>query len=117
MSGLRITVRCDCGQVRYLGYGDSWTCEACGKRWSTAQIPREEYELVARELARYRTAAVVALGVVAAVLVPLGIFVNVVFLFLAPGFLALWAGIVSPFLKRRLGRRVGALPTWQLRPD
>lgn len=117
MRGPRITVRCDCGQVRYLDYGESWACEACGKRWSTSQIPRDEYDRVARELAAYRNAAVVVLGVVAALLIPLGIFVNVFFLFLAPGFLALWAGIVSPFLRRRLGRRVGALPTWQLRPD
>ncbi len=113
----RITVRCDCGAVRYLGHGETWTCEACGKRWNTAQIPREEYERVVREVARYRRYAIGGIALAAGVLVPLGLLVNFVFLLLVPALLVLWTGIVSPQLKRRLWRRVGALPSWQLRPE
>src|SRR3990172_2213561 len=101
MGGLRVTVRCDCGRVQYLGYAETWTCESCGKRWNTAQIPREEYERVAREVARYRLVALGGLAAAAAILVPLGLLVNFAFLLLVPGLLAVWAGIVSPRLKRR----------------
>jgi hypothetical protein len=117
MSGPRITVRCDCGAVRYLGYGEAWTCESCGRRWNTGQIPREEYERVAQEIARYRRFAIGGIAIAAAVLVPLGVLVNFMFLLFVPALLALWAGIVSPHLKRRLWRRIGTLPSWQLRPE
>jgi hypothetical protein len=112
-----ITVQCDCGQVRYLGYGETWTCESCGKRWNTSQIPREEYERVVREVARYRRFAIGGLVAAAAILVPLGLLVNMAFLFLVPGLLAVWAGIISPRLKRRAWARIGTLPSWQLRPE
>lgn len=117
MGGLRITVRCDCGAVRYLSYGEVWTCETCGKRWNTAQIPKAEYDRVAAAVARYRRVAIGAIAVTTAVLVPLGLLVNFVFLLLVPALLVLWAGIVSPRLKRGVWARIGSLPSWQLHPE
>lgn len=114
---LPITVRCDCGRARPLGYGEVWTCEGCGRRWNTAQIPEEDYRRVAREVARYRSTVIAVAAVVVAVLVPLGVLVSVRFFFLMPVVLVLWGAVVAPFWKRRLGRRLGKLPSWQLRPE
>ena len=115
--GPRITVRCDCGQVRYLGYGEVWTCESCAKRWNTAQIPKEDYDRVTRELRRYRAAAAATGILAAAVLIPLGVFVSFAFMVLLPGVLLAWSGFVAPRYRRRVGRRIGTLPSWQLRPE
>ena len=54
MRGAPITIRCDCGQVERVPYGQTWTCPDCGRRWNTEQIPAEEYWGIMREMRRYR---------------------------------------------------------------
>ena len=54
MKGPPITVSCHCGEVRHIPYGEAWTCEKCGRRWNTAQIPAEDYWGIMREMRTYR---------------------------------------------------------------
>ncbi len=114
---LPITIRCDCGQARPVGYGEVWTCDGCGRRWNTAQIPEEDYRRVAREVTRYRWTVIGVSALVVAVLIPLGVLVSIRYFFLMPIILVLWGAVLAPFWKRRMGRRLGELPSWQLRPE
>src|SRR3954469_23378455 len=54
LGGPPIAVTCECGEKRDLRYGEAWTCERCGRRWDTNQIPREDYEAVRRTQLRFR---------------------------------------------------------------
>ena len=54
MRGAPITIRCDCGQVERVPYGQRWVCPDCGRRWNTEQIPAEEYWGIMREMRNYR---------------------------------------------------------------
>src|SRR3954467_3737574 len=68
--GPPIAVTCECGEKRDLAYGEAWTCERCGRRWDTNQIPREDYAAIRRTQLRFRVLPVV-LGVLVASLATL----------------------------------------------
>ena len=61
LSGPPITITCDCGTKRELRYGETWTCQQCGRIWDTNDIPRDDYELIRRVQLRFR-ALPIALG-------------------------------------------------------
>ena len=42
LGGPPISITCECGLKHDLKYGEAWTCESCGRRWDTKQIPREQ---------------------------------------------------------------------------
>ena len=65
LGGPPISVTCECGVKHDLAYGEAWTCERCGRRWDTKQIPREQYEVVRRTQLRFRVLPV-ALGLLVA---------------------------------------------------
>src|SRR3954471_22248440 len=67
LGGPPIAVTCECGEKRDLRYGETWTCEQCGRRWDTSRIPREQYEVVRRTQLRFRILPV-ALGLLVAAL-------------------------------------------------
>ncbi|HEX2371413.1 MAG TPA: hypothetical protein VHI33_02240, partial [Solirubrobacterales bacterium] len=46
LRGPPITVTCECGEKRDLGYGEAWACDGCGRRWNTARIPPQQYEAI-----------------------------------------------------------------------
>jgi len=50
---------CECGEKRDLRYGEDWTCEECGRRWDTNQIPPEQYQAIRRTQLRFRVLPVV----------------------------------------------------------
>jgi len=52
--GPPITLTCDCGERRYLRYGERWKCEKCGKTWNTKRIPVEQYAAIRATQMRYR---------------------------------------------------------------
>ena len=52
--GPPITVTCKCGEKRELKYGEEWTCESCGRRWDTNQIPAEQYRAIRNTQLRFR---------------------------------------------------------------
>ena len=117
MKGAPITIRCDCGEVERVPYGDSWTCPSCRRRWDTAQIPDDEYWGIMREMRNYRLAVVgVALGM-AAVFVVLALTVSGGLLLLFPVLLTGWFIWFMPWWRRRLRRRTRSLPNWKLEPE
>jgi hypothetical protein len=111
-----VRVTCECGEVRALAYGERWTCEACGRRWNTEQIPEVEYRALERAVRRYQLQAVAFAVVVVAIVVPLALLVDIrigisgLILFFA------WAFLWRPRQRARLLERVRK-PSWELRPE
>ena len=95
-----ITVTCDCGEAKDVPYGERWTCERCGRRWNTQQIPVEEYEGLLRRMRRLRLHVLAFALAVGAVLIPLIVFVSGRFVFLAPPVAFLWIFLYVPFWRR-----------------
>ncbi|MFL5854217.1 MAG: hypothetical protein ACJ77G_17270, partial [Solirubrobacteraceae bacterium] len=54
LGGPPISITCECGEKHDATYGELWTCERCGRRWDTNQIPREDYDVIRRTQLRYR---------------------------------------------------------------
>jgi Flp pilus assembly protein TadB len=117
MRGPPITVTCECGEARALQYGERWTCESCGRRWNTEQIPEAEYSGLVRDLRRYRLQMVGAGLVAAAVLVVLVVFVDEGLVLVVPVLFGLAAILYGPVWKRRVRRRIAERPRWQLHPE
>jgi len=117
VKGPPITVSCKCGEVRHVPYGETWTCETCGRRWNTAQIPEAEYWGIMREMRNYRVVVVgIALGL-AVVFGALALTVAENLILLLPIVLAFWLIWFMPWWRRRLRRRTRELPSWQLTPE
>ncbi len=115
--GALITVRCDCGEINYLAYGETWECPTCGRRWNTGQIPAEEYWGIMREMRRYRLQVI---GVALAVGIGfslLGVFVGPQFFFLIPLVLSFWYFFYMPLWRKKVRARARRLPKWELRPE
>ncbi len=113
-----ITVTCDCGAAALVTYGDRWTCPDCGKTWDTSQIPRAEYDRLLKSVRRYRLLTIGPPLALAAVLVPLAIFVGIQFAFLLFVLVMAYALLVLPRVRSRATEAVrqSAL-TWRLRPE
>jgi Flp pilus assembly protein TadB len=112
-----ITIDCECGERREVAYGEIWACERCGRRWNTQQIPAEEYEGLLRQMRRFRMEVLGFALVAAAVLVPLIVFVNASFIFLAPIAAAIWLFLYLPNWRRRARRAARDAPRWELHPE
>ena len=115
--GAQITVRCDCGQMRYLAYGEEWVCEQCGRRWNTSQIPADEYWGIMREMRRYRLNVMGFAVVVAVSAIVLGLTLGVQFFFLMPLVLGFWFLFYMPRWRQKVRARARSLPTWKLHPE
>jgi hypothetical protein len=112
-----ITISCDCGERREVAYGEAWTCASCGRVWDTNQIPAAEYEGLLRRMRRVRLEAFVLAGVLAAVMVPLIVFVNPTLIFAVPALAAVWLFLYLPFWRRRTRRTAASSPGWELHPE
>lgn len=112
-----IAITCECGEERSVPYGETWTCESCGRRWNTAQIPSDEYWGIMRGMRRMRLAIIgVALGIalvfgLLAILVSEGLFI------LLPIVLGMWFLMFMPLWRRRIRRQARSLPKWKLHPE
>ena len=117
LRGPPIAVTCKCGEKRDLSYGEDWTCESCGRRWDTAQIPAEQYEAIRRTQLRFRVLPV-AYGLVVAGTALFFILTGNTFsvFILLPLALMLWFYFVRPWHRRRYRRAIAELPRWELRP-
>lgn len=116
--GPRITIDCECGERRYLHYGERWTCEKCGRTWNTRRIPLEEYAALRRTQLRYRR---IPLAVSALSLVCVVAFILIGkalggLLIVAFGATA-WSMFVHPFYKRRYREQLAKVPTWKIEPE
>lgn len=116
--GPKITIACECGEKRYLQYGERWTCEKCGRTWNTRRIPLDEYAALRRTQLRYRRIPL-AVSLLALACV-------VVFILLGKAFGGLivvafaataWSMFVRPMHKRRYRAQLAKLPTWKIEPE
>ena len=116
LRGPPIAVTCECGEKRDLRYGEEWTCESCGRRWDTNQIPPDQYQAIRRTQLRFRVLPVLyGLGVLAlAVFFTLTGNIFSVFVLL-PLALMFWFYFIRPAHRRRYRRAVAELPRWELR--
>jgi hypothetical protein len=112
-----ISIRCECGEARAVPYGETWTCEECGRRWDTRQIPAEEYFGRLRRMRRFRVELLGLVAIGLAVFVPLVLLVNSA-LILVAGMISLFFFIwYMPFWRRRVRRAATDAPTWELHPE
>ena len=117
MRGPPITIRCECGRVERVPFGDTWRCEKCGRRWNTNQIPAGEYWGIMHEMRRFRLTAIAAALVLGLTFAVLAFFVSRYFFYLLPIVLSGWYIWYMPRWRRRVRERARSLPKWQLHPD
>lgn len=117
MRGPPITIKCECGEVKRVPYGERWECEECGRRWNTEQIPADEYRGLMRDLRRYKLQMVGIAVVIAGVLIPLAFLVDQGLIFAVPVLIGAMAIFYGPFWKRRVRRRIAEAPRWNLQPE
>ncbi len=117
MRGAPITVKCDCGQSKYVPYGDVWECPTCGRRWNTGQIPADEYWGIMHRMRRYRLQVMGAAVAIAGGFALLGAFVGQQFFYLMPVVLGFWFIFYMPQWRRKVRREARSLPTWHLTPE
>jgi Flp pilus assembly protein TadB len=117
VKGPPITVKCECGELEHVPYGEVWECERCGRRWNTGQIPAEEYAAILHEMKRFRLLAIAAALLFAAVFAILALVVSQSLLLLLPAVLGMWYVWYMPHWRRKVRRRARNLPTWQLTPE
>ena len=100
-----------------MPYGETWTCEQCGRRWNTAQIPAEDYWRIMRDMRNYRLAVIgIALGLTV-VFGVLALLVAQTLILLLPVVLTFWFIWFMPWWRRRIRTRARNLPQWQLTPE
>jgi hypothetical protein len=116
--GPPITVTCECGEKRELGYGERWRCERCGRRYDTNRIPMEEYASLrrARVHDRILPSAIFAL-VVAVVIVFVAIGRPLAAIIVVPTIAFLWGTFIRPKRRRRQLKAIAERPRWQIRAD
>jgi len=106
LGGPPIAVTCECGSKHDVRYGEAWTCERCGRRWDTNQIPREDYEVIRRTQLRFRVLPV-AVGLLVVALA--------VFFTLTGNLFSVF--FLRPAHRRRYRRAIAELPRWELHPE
>jgi len=111
-------VACDCGERRYLRYGERWTCETCGKTWNTARIPIEQYAAIRATQLRYRRVPL-AITFLALVCVVAFIIVGKAFggLIVVALLATTWNIFFRSAHKRRYHEALAELPTWKIKPE
>lgn len=117
MRGPPITIRCECGEVEYVPYGERWQCERCGRRWNTEQIPTEEYWGVMREMRRHRLVVIGTAFGLALVFGLLAVFVSQGLFLLLPLVLAFWFIWYMPWWRRKVRHQARNLPKWELHQE
>jgi hypothetical protein len=112
-----ITIRCECGEAKHVPYGEVWTCDSCGRRWNTAQIPASEYWALMRDMRRMRFAVIGIALALTAIFGLLALLVAESLLLLLPAVLAGWFIWYMPWWRRKVRRRARDVPKWNLRPE
>jgi hypothetical protein len=118
IKGPRITVNCECGQLTYLAYGETWTCPSCARMYDTNRIPPDEYDHIRQITFRYRLLPIgfACLVAVAAIVFTLSGNIFGVF-FLLPVALVIWFVFLRPVHQKRYREAIKGLPVWQLRAE
>ncbi|MGH2852380.1 MAG: hypothetical protein ACRDLP_17420 [Solirubrobacteraceae bacterium] len=116
--GPRITLTCNCGERRYLQYGERWTCEKCGRTWDTHRIPLDEYLALRRVQLHYRRIPIVVSAV--ALVCVVGFLVagkGLAGLILVAFALTAWSMFARPLHRRRHREALARIPTWDIEPE
>jgi hypothetical protein len=101
-----------------VAYGDRWTCPECERTWDTAQIPREEYDLLLRSVRRYRLLTIGPPLALSAVLIPLAVVAGIQFALLLFVLVLAHMLLVMPQVRSRATASVRRnAATWNLRPE
>jgi hypothetical protein len=117
MRGARITVRCDCGAIGYVTYGERWECSSCRRRWNTAQIPADEYWEIMHDMRRLRFTVI---GTAMAMIIPIAVltpFAGLRILILLPVLMSFWFMFYMPRWRRQVRQRARSLRKWKLHPE
>lgn len=116
--GPRITLTCDCGEVRYLQYGERWTCEKCGRTWNTERIPVEQYAAIRATQMRFRRIPI-AISVLALVIVVASILTGRALggLLIVVVVAITWSMFFRPLHRRKYRAALAELPTWKIKPE
>jgi hypothetical protein len=118
LRGPPISITCECGEKRDLRYGEAWTCERCGKRWNTAQIPADQYDLIRRTQLRFRALPIAYGLLIAGTAIFFTLTGNIFSVFiLLPLGMMIWFYFIRPAHRRRYRRAIADLPHWELRPE
>lgn len=113
-----ITLTCDCGASVEVGYGEVWTCDACGKTWDTSGIPASEYGALVAAVRRYRLLVLGPPVVMAAILIPLAAISGLEYAFLLFVLVMGYGLLVVPQLRRRSAAQMQkSTKSWKLRPE
>ena len=116
--GPPITLTCECGETRYLRYGERWKCEKCSRSWDTAKIPVDDYAAIRRTQLRFRRVPLV-ISVLALACVVAFVIVGKALggLLLVAVVATTWSMFFRPIHRRRYREALADLPTWQIEPD
>ena len=115
--GALISVRCVCGGIGYVPYGERWECPTCHRRWNTGQIPAEEYWGIMRDMRRMRiNVLATALGLIIPILILTAV-AGIRILILLPVVMSFWFLFYMPRWRRRVRQRARSLTSWQLHPE
>ena len=112
-----ITITCECGETKRVAYGQRWQCGTCGRSWNTQQIPPEEYDGLLRRMRRHKIEVLAVAAIVAAVLVPLIVFVSGRVIAVVPLVMAVGLFWFLPYWRRRYRRTAHDTPRWELHPE
>jgi hypothetical protein len=115
--GALITIKCHCGELNRVPYGERWECPGCGLHWNTSQIPADEYWGIMRRMRRFRVRVIVlalSLGVAAVVL---AVIYRPIVVLLVPALVAGWQIWYMPMWRRRVRQATRSLEGWTLTPD
>jgi hypothetical protein len=117
MKGPAISVRCDCGQVRAVPYRETWTCEQCGRRWNTSQIPEEQYRRIVERVKVFKLQAVRGAILIAIAVGALSLVAGSRMLLFIPVALAVWFIWLVPRRRNEIRAYARSLPRWDLTPE
>jgi hypothetical protein len=116
--GPPITLTCDCGERRFVRYGERWTCEKCGRTWNTMRIPMEQYAAIRATQLRYRRvplaiSALSLLCVIAFIVVGQALGGLIIVGVLA----STWSMFFRPIHRRKYRQALAELPSWKIKPE
>jgi hypothetical protein len=116
--GPPITIACECGERRYLRYGERWKCEKCERTWNTNRIPMDQYAEIRRTQLRFRRVPM-AISILALLCIVAFIIVGKAFgglIVVALG-ATTWSMFFRPLYKRRYREALAKLPSWEIEPE
>ncbi len=116
--GPPITLTCECGERRYVRYGDRWKCEKCGRAWNTNRIPIDQYAAIRATQLRFRRVPMaisgLALVCIVAFIIAGRAFGGLIVVALAA---TTWGIFFRPVYQRRYRAALAKLPSWQIEPE